>query len=78
MSERELAEAIERVQGGMTVVDATGEEIGTVAYVSMGDPGAATTRGDELHHPGDILTRLANAVAGEARSRTCPSRSAAA
>jgi len=38
---------IERVQEGMRVVDATGEDIGKVAYVQMGDPAAVTTQGNQ-------------------------------
>lgn len=37
--------AIERVREGMTVIDAAGETLGTVEYVQMGDPDAATTHG---------------------------------
>jgi len=39
--------AIERVQEGMRVVDASGEDIGKVEYVQMGDPDAVTTQGNE-------------------------------
>ena len=38
---------IARVQEGMRVVDATGEEVGKVAYVKMGDPEAVTTQGNQ-------------------------------
>lgn len=38
---------IERVREGMTVLDAAGERLGTVAYLKMGDPEAATTQGNE-------------------------------
>jgi len=38
---------MERVQEGMRVVDAAGEDIGKVAYVQMGDPTAVTTQGNE-------------------------------
>jgi hypothetical protein len=39
--------AIEAVLVGMTVVDAAGERIGTVGFVRMGDPDAATVWADE-------------------------------
>jgi len=38
---------IERVQEGMRVVDATGEDIGKVEYVQMGDPAAVTAQGNQ-------------------------------
>jgi len=38
---------MERVQEGMRVVDALGEDIGKVEYVQMGDPAAVTTQGNE-------------------------------
>jgi len=39
--------AIEMVRNGMDVFDSAGDKVGTVEYVQMGDPGAATTRGNE-------------------------------
>lgn len=39
--------AIARVQEGMRVLDTTGEEVGQVAYVKMGDPEAVTTQGNQ-------------------------------
>lgn len=41
---------IEWVREGMTVVDATGEHVGTVEFVRMGDPQATTVGADQ---PGD-------------------------
>ncbi len=38
-------EALAHVRNGMRVVDSTGEEVGTVEFVKMGDPRAATARG---------------------------------
>lgn len=38
---------LERVREGMAVMDATGEKIGKVDFVKMGDPDAATTQGQE-------------------------------
>ena len=43
---------IERVREGMTVVDAAGERLGTVAFAKTGDPRAMTTRGNEPGEPG--------------------------
>lgn len=55
---------VERVQEGMTVVDAAGEKLGTVAYVKMGDPQAVTTQGNEPGQPGSI-GEVPLAVTGE-------------
>ena len=59
-------EPIERVRRGMRVVDSGGEQIGKVQYVQMGDPGAATARGNELEQPG-LLGAAAMAVVGDER-----------
>jgi len=53
---------IARVQEGMRVVDATGEDIGKVAYVKMGDPDAVTTQGNERTTTG-LTERFAEVVA---------------
>ena len=50
------------VQEGMLVVDATGENVGKVAYVKMGDPDAVTTQGNEPTATG-LTERLAEVVA---------------
>lgn len=42
---------IGRVQHGMHVVDAAGEDIGRVDFVQMGDPQATTTAGNEDVRP---------------------------
>ena len=39
---------ISQVREGMTVVDASGNELGKVDYVKMGDPSAMTTMGEEM------------------------------
>jgi hypothetical protein len=49
---------IATVQVGMKVVDATGTQVGIVKDLSMSDPAAVTTRGDELHPIGGQLYRL--------------------
>lgn len=37
-------DAMEQIDGGMRVFDASGEEIGVVEELKMGDPGAVTSR----------------------------------
>jgi hypothetical protein len=53
------------VHEGMTVVDANGDEVGTVEYIKMGDPQAVTTMGEEIN-PGDggLVGDLAGAFTG--------------
>ena len=46
--------AMARVQEGMRVVDAAGEDLGKVEYLQMGDPEAVTTEGSE-HRPLDLV-----------------------
>ncbi|WP_053202233.1 DUF2171 domain-containing protein [Jiangella muralis] len=43
--ENGAADRLGEVREGMTVVDALGEELGTVAEVRLGDPGAVTDAG---------------------------------
>lgn len=43
---------LSRVREGMRVLDAAGDEVGTVATVKMGDPGAATIGADAPADPG--------------------------
>lgn len=47
MEETATTGPIAMVREGMTVVDASREEIGTVDRVQMGDPSAATTQGED-------------------------------
>jgi hypothetical protein len=49
---------IARVNEGMKVVDASGEEIGKVAHLRMGDPEAVTTEGQETLDDGFRLFRV--------------------
>jgi len=49
--------AMARVQEGMRVVDAAGEDLGKVEYLQMGDPEAVTTEGNE-HRPVDVVGRI--------------------
>ena len=53
-----------RVREGMHVVDASGQDVGKVDIVRMGDPEAATTEGNEdmPNRPFDVL---AEALGGE-------------
>lgn len=46
---------------GMSVVDAAGQDVGTVAEVKMGDPQAATGQGQQAPRGGGLLTELAGA-----------------
>ena len=62
---------IEAVHEGMTVVDSAGEKVGTVEFVKMGDPGAATEAGNELQDTG-LMGDLAEAVAGDEREPDVP------
>jgi hypothetical protein len=55
--------AIEQVREGMTVVDATGEELGTVELVRMGDPQAVTTRGN-VRQTNDLMEIVAKVFTG--------------
>ena len=55
---------LELVREGMKVVDLTGETVGTVEYLRMGDPEAATTAGNDFKDPG-LLGHLALAFGDE-------------
>lgn len=59
------ADRLGEVREGMTVVDALGEELGTVAEVRLGDPGAVTDAGQQADAGGgDLLDTVARAVVG--------------
>ena len=62
---------IEMVREGMTVVDSTGEKVGKVEGLKMGDPGAATEAGNELQDTG-FLGNVAEAVFGDEREPDVP------
>ena len=51
------------VRNGMTVVDVTGEEVGTVEHVKLGDPAAVTAHGS-TPAPADLGSILVAAVVG--------------
>jgi hypothetical protein len=62
---------IEMVHEGMTVVDSTGDEVGKVEGLKMGDPGAVTEAGNELQDTG-FLGDIAEAFAGDEREPDVP------
>ena len=62
---------IEMVRDGMKVMDSEGKNIGTVEFVKMGDPGAATEQGNELPDTG-LLGDVAQAVGGDEREPDVP------
>ena len=65
---------ISRVRVGMTVRDASGQDLGTVERVEIGDPDAATTQGNApAHH--DIVTDFAAAAFGGDAEVAEPKRS---
>jgi hypothetical protein len=53
--------AMARIQEGMRVVDATGDEVGKVEYVQDGDPEAVTLAGNE-HRPTDLVDQIVQAA----------------
>ena len=53
------------VHEGMHVVDSSGEDIGRVEAVSMGDPEASTTAGNEERGRGGALGAVADVFGGE-------------
>lgn len=55
MNGNDAADRLGDVREGMTVVDALGEELGTVSEVRMGDPEAVTSQGQEPEPGGDDL-----------------------
>jgi hypothetical protein len=56
--------AMARVQEGMRVIDAAGEDLGKVEYLQMGDPEAVTTEGNE-HRPVDLVGEVVERVLPE-------------
>lgn len=56
MGDSALSTVIARVCEGMRVLDASGDELGRVDIVKMGDPGAATVGADEPADPGFIAS----------------------
>lgn len=62
---------IEMVREGMTVVDSTGEKVGKVEGLKMGDPGTVTEAGNELRDTG-LLGDIAEAFVGDEREPDVP------
>ena len=60
-----------RVQEGMRVVDARGDEVGKVEFVRMGDPEAITTEGND-GRPTELMGRIASAVFPDEREPDVP------
>ena len=56
---------IEQVREDMQVVDASGDDIGKVTYVKMGDPDAVTTQGEETGRDGGLLGDAQGLFGGE-------------
>jgi hypothetical protein len=71
------ARTIEQVREGMKVIDAAGEDLGTVSRVHMGDPEAVTTQGQEygggamVTDPG-IVGHVARGLVGDEREPDLP------
>jgi hypothetical protein len=59
---------INQVSEGMRVLDASGEELGKVEHVRMGDPGAVTT-GARMPRQGGIIRDIAEGLGGEGEPR---------
>lgn len=57
-------DAMTQVQQGMHVVDAAGEDIGTVEDMKMGDPEAATAQGQGAGVDGGLVGDVAQAFGG--------------
>lgn len=56
--------AMEQVREGMSVVDADGNEIGTVEEFKMGDPEAITAEGQAPEQNNGLLANLLSALGG--------------
>lgn len=55
---------IEAVREGMDVFDASGDQIGTVESVKMGDPEAVTAEGQQTERSGGIAGAVVAALGG--------------
>jgi hypothetical protein len=53
--------SLEDVREGMDVIDASGEKVGTVKAVKMGDPQAVTAEGQKVGEREGIIDALADA-----------------
>jgi hypothetical protein len=61
---------IRDVTTGMTVIDASGETVGTVDEVHMADAGAATGAGQSPEEPGGPVAWIAEAFRGDSEMST--------
>lgn len=64
MHQERIQRALEMVHQGMKVVDASGNDLGKVEYVKMGDPDAATTQGEVAEGASGGVGAVPYAVAG--------------
>jgi hypothetical protein len=64
-------DVMSRVEEGMRVLDARGEEVGKVQLVHMGDPEAVTLDGNR-DRPTDLMGRVAEAVLPDEREPDVP------
>ena len=55
---------IGHVREGMTVVDESGDEVGTVKEIRMGDPQAVTSEGQSMEQDVGFVQRMADAFSG--------------
>lgn len=60
-----MANPLEHVRTGMDVVDASGEKVGTVETVKMGDPQAATTQGQTGSESDSFLASVTQATGAD-------------
>jgi hypothetical protein len=65
------SEPMSRVHEGMRVVDASGDEIGKVQFVQMGDPEAVTDMGND-GRPTELIGQIAQAVFPDEREPDVP------
>ena len=65
------SDVLARVREGMRVVDVSGEEVGRVQFVRMGDPEAITTQGND-DRPTEFMARIAQAVLPDEREPDVP------
>jgi hypothetical protein len=57
--------SLENVREGMDVVDEGGRELGTVKFVKMGDPEAATAEGQTVGGRHGLMDTIADAFTGD-------------
>ncbi|WP_159617250.1 PRC-barrel domain-containing protein [Arthrobacter zhaoguopingii] len=55
---------LKSIQQGMDVFDSSGEKVGSVKNVKMGDPQAVTAQGQDPASPDGLFSALANALGG--------------